>query len=60
MKVSVVVPVYQSADTLQACIDSILAQSLDDLQLVLVDDGSTDASGAICDHAATADPRVSV
>ncbi len=60
MKVSVVVPVYQSADTLQACIDSILAQSLDDLQLLLVDDGSTDASGAICDHAATADPRVSV
>lgn len=60
MKVSVVVPIYQSADTLKACIDSILAQSLDDLQLVLVDDGSTDASGAICDEAAKADPRVVV
>lgn len=57
---SFIVPVYNAEAELQGCIDSILRQSMDDLELILVDDGSTDGSGAICDAAANADPRVSV
>ena len=48
--VSVIVPVYQSAETLPKCIRSILRQTYDRLEILLIDDGSQDKSGAICDR----------
>jgi CDP-glycerol glycerophosphotransferase len=56
----IVVPVYDVADYLPACLDSILAQSHDRLDVVVVDDGSPDASGEIADEYAARDPRVRV
>lgn len=58
--ISVIVPVYNVASYLPACIDSILAQTLADFELLLVDDGSTDGSGDICDDYACRDARVTV
>ena len=46
-KLSVIVPVYNTEKYLRECIDSILAQTFTDFELILVDDGSTDGSGAI-------------
>ena len=59
-KVSVIVPVYKAEKYLHRCVDSILAQTFTDFELLLVDDGSPDRSGAICDQYAAADPRVRV
>lgn len=59
-KISVIVPVYNSERFLHRCIDSILAQSFTDFELLLIDDGSIDSSGAICDEYATKDSRVRV
>ena len=47
--VSVIVPIYNSEETIGACIESILHQSYTDTEVILVDDGSTDESGAICE-----------
>lgn len=59
-KISVIVPVYNSEKYLHRCIDSILAQTFTDFELLLVDDGSKDKSGVICDDYVTTDPRVRV
>lgn len=59
-KISVIVPVYNVEKYLHQCIDSILAQTFSDFELILVDDGSTDNSGTICDEYATRDSRIKV
>lgn len=59
-KISVIVPVYNAEKYLHRCIDSILAQTFTDFELLLIDDGSKDRSGAICDEYAEQDPRVRV
>lgn len=58
--VSVVVPVFNVEDLLSRCIDSILEQSYSNLDIILVDDGSTDSSGDICDFYAGKDTRIRV
>lgn len=59
-RLSVVVPVYNVEKYLNQCIDSILEQTFSDFELILVDDGSKDRSGMICDQYAEADARVIV
>ena len=59
-KISIIVPVYKAEKYLHRCIDSILAQSFADFELLLIDDGSPDASGAICDEYAKNDYRIRV
>lgn len=58
--ISVIVPVYNVEAYLSRCVDSIISQSFSDLEIILVDDGSTDASGEICDGYAANDSRVKV
>ena len=58
--VSIIVPVYNTEKFLHRCIDSILAQTYTDFELLLIDDGSKDSSGAICDEYAAQDARVKV
>lgn len=59
-EVSIIVPVYQVENYIRQCVDSILAQTFTDFELILVDDGSKDGSGAICDEYAMMDQRVKV
>ena len=59
-KVSVVIPVYNVEKYLRQCMDSVVNQTLRELEIIAVDDGSTDSSGAILDEYAAADPRVKV
>ena len=58
--VSIIVPVYNAEKTIPHCIESILNQEYSDFELLLVNDGSTDGSGAICDAYAARDARVRV
>ena len=58
--ISVIVPVYQAEKLLPQCVDSVLAQTFSDWELLLIDDGSRDGSPALCDGYAARDPRVRV
>ena len=60
MKISVIVPVYNCEKYLPSCLDSILNQTYTSLQIILVDDGSPDKSGIICDQYAAKDSRIQV
>lgn len=59
-KATVIVPVYNVKSFLKKCVDSILAQTLSNFELLLVDDGSTDGSGDLCDQLALEDSRIRV
>lgn len=58
--VSVIVPVYKAEKYLHKCVDSLLAQTMTDFEVLLIDDGSPDRSGAICDEYAAKDSRIRV
>ena len=58
--ISIIVPVYNVEDLLPRCIDSIIGQKKQSLEIILVDDGATDNSGAICDEYAKKDERIRV
>lgn len=58
--VSVIVPIFNREKLLRRCVDSIVAQTYDDIEIILVDDGSTDTSGRICDEYALIDSRIIV
>lgn len=59
-KISVIVPVYNAEKYIEECIQSVVAQDYKNWELVLVNDGSTDASGEICDKACSIDHRIKV
>jgi len=59
-KISIIVPVYKAEKYLSECLDSILAQTLSDFELILVNDGSPDNSGKICESYALKDTRIKV
>lgn len=56
--ISIIVPVYNTATYLERCIESVIEQTYPDWELILIDDGSTDGSGEICDRYASEDPRI--
>ena len=60
MLFSVIVPIYNIEKYIRRCIESVLSQSFADFELILVDDGSPDNSGAICDEYAEKDERIQV
>ena len=60
MKASIIIPCWNTAETLEACLACLRAQTLDDFEALLVDDGSTDATPDILSRAASADPRLRV
>lgn len=59
-EISIIVPVYNVEQYLKKCLDSILAQTFTDFELLLIDDGSTDSSGIICDEYEKKDARIKV
>lgn len=58
--ISIIIPVYNSSNTLNRCVDSILNQTFCDWELLLIDDGSTDGSGEICDKYSAKDTKIKV
>ena len=60
VRISVIIPVYNAAATLRDAVTSILQQNVDDLELLLVDDGSTDGTAFVCHELSALDPRVKV
>ncbi len=60
MKLSIIIPVYRVEATLARCVDSVRGQSFTDYEMILVDDGSPDRSGAMCDEYAAEDSRIIV
>lgn len=59
-KVSIIVPVYNTEKYLKRCIDTLVKQIFQNLEIILIDDGSTDGSGKLCDEYALADSRIKV
>ena len=59
-KVSIIIPVFNAEGFLNRCINSVLSQCYKNYELILVDDGSTDKSGIICDAYAKSDNRIKV
>jgi glycosyltransferase involved in cell wall biosynthesis len=57
-KVSIIIPVYNSMKYLRECVSSIASQTYRNIEILLVNDGSTDESGALCDELALKDPRI--
>ncbi len=58
--ISVIVPVYNIKDYLRRCVESVLSQTYENIEVLLVDDGSTDGSGDLCDELAAGDQRIRV
>ena len=58
--ISVVVPVYNVEQYVRECVESIICQEYDNIEIILVDDGSTDESGVICDNLEQRDSRIKV
>lgn len=58
--ISIIVPVYNTPGTLKKCVDSICGQTYENLEIILVDDGSTDGTGKLCDTLASSDNRIRV
>ena len=59
-KISIIIPVYNSGKTLRRCVDSVISQTLIDFECIMIDDGSTDESGGICDDYVGRDSRFRV
>lgn len=60
MKLSIIIPVYNVEQYVQSCVQSVITQTYQDLQVILVDDGSTDSSGVLCDQFVQQDSRIQV
>ena len=58
--ISIIVPVYNTIDYLEECLNSLILQTLQNIEIILIDDGSTDGSGMVCDHYAEKDIRFRV
>ena len=58
--VSIIVPVYNAKEYINRCVESVLGQEYQDFELILIDDGSSDGSGEICEGFAKSDSRVRV
>ena len=59
-EISVIVPVYNADNSINRCVDSIRQQTFRDLEILLIDDGSKDSSGTLCDSFAKEDNRIRV